>query len=125
MIPPTTRRVAPALGLSYTDDMLYDPELNIRTGSWYIGRLLQKFKMQIPLGAGSFNSGPRPVMRWLDLYGDRSMDEMVELVAYTNTREYMKKVTEIYARYLYFYRDAVYEQPLSVDRDYVKNELIY
>ena len=39
---------------------LYDPEFNIRTGSWYIGRLLQKFGGQVPLGAGSFNSGPRP-----------------------------------------------------------------
>ena len=125
MIPPTTRRVAPAIGLTYTDDLLYDPELNIRTGSWYIGRLLQKFKMQIPLGAGSFNCGPRPVMRWIDMYGDRPMDELVELVAYTQTREYMKKVTEIYARYLYFYRDKVYEQPLAVDRAYVKNEMIY
>jgi len=125
MIPPTTRRVAQAVGLSYTEDLLFDPELNIRTGSWYIGRLLQKFKMQVPLGAGSFNSGPRPVMRWIDMYGDRPMDELVELVAYTQTREYMKKVTEIYARYLYFYREKVYDQPLAVDRDYVKNELIY
>ena len=125
MIPPTTRRVAPALGLTYSDDFLFDPEMNIRTGSWYIGKLLAKFKGQIPLGAGSFNSGPRPVMRWIDQNGDRSMDEMVELVAYTQTREYMKKVTEIYARYLYFYDKKVYEQSLVVDKSYLKDELTY
>jgi soluble lytic murein transglycosylase len=125
MIPPTTRRVAPLVGMTYTDDLLYDPEQNIKVGSWYIGRLLKKFKGQIPLGAGSFNSGPRPVMRWIDMYGGRPMDELVELVAYTQTREYMKKVTEIYARYLYFHRDEVYEQPLEVDREYLKNELTY
>ena len=125
MIPPTTRRVAPALGLTYSDDFLFDPEMNIRTGSWYIGKLLAKFKGQIPLGAGSFNSGPRPVMRWIDQNGDRPMDEMVELVAYTQTREYMKKVTEIYARYLYFYDKKVYEQPLAVDRSYLVDELTY
>jgi len=125
MIPPTTRRVAPALGLTYSDDFLFDPELNIRTGSWYIGKLLAKFKGQIPLGAGSFNSGPRPVMRWVDQNGDRPMDEMVELVAYTQTREYMKKVTEIYARYLYFYDKKVYEQTLVVDKGYIKDELTY
>jgi soluble lytic murein transglycosylase len=125
MIPPTTRRVAPALGLTYTDDFLFDPDNNIRTGSWYIGKLLAKFKGQIPLGAGSFNSGPRPVMRWIDRNGDRPMDEMVELVAYTQTREYMKKVTEIYARYLYFYDQKVYEQPLVVDKTYVVDQLTY
>ena len=125
MIPPTTRRVAPALGLTYSDDFLFDPEMNIRTGSWYIGKLLAKFKGQIPLGAGSFNSGPRPVMRWVDQNGDRPMDEMVELVAYTQTREYMKKVTEIYARYLYFYEKKVYEQSLAVDKSYVVDEVTY
>jgi hypothetical protein len=53
------------------------------------------------------------------------MDEMVELVAYTQTREYMKKVTEIYARYLYFYDKKVYEQSLVVDKSYLKDELTY
>ena len=125
MIPPTTRRVAPALGLTYSDDFLFDPEMNIRTGSWYIGKLLAKFKGQIPLGAGSFNGGPRPIMRWIDEHGDRPMDELVELAAYTQTREYMKKVTEIYARYLYFYDKKVYEQSLVVDKSYLKDELTY
>ncbi len=125
MIPPTTRRVAPQLGLEYTDDLLYDPELNVRVGSWYIGSLLQKFKMQIPIGAGSFNCGPRPVMKWLDKFGDRPVDEFVELVAYTQTREYMKKVADIYARYLYLYEGVDHQQPLTVDRSYVKNDLDY
>ena len=58
MIPPTTRRVVRELGINYTEDLLFDPQLNIRTGSWYISRLLKKFKNQIPFGAGSFNAGP-------------------------------------------------------------------
>lgn len=125
MIPPTTRRVVRHLDLEYTADLLFDPELNVKTGSWYIGRLLQKFKGQIPFGAGSFNSGPRPVMRWLDNNGDRPTDEFVELVSYTQTREYMKKVTETYARYVYLYDGTIYEQPLTVDSDYVENDLTY
>jgi soluble lytic murein transglycosylase len=125
MIPPTTIRVAKALGIPYDPGKLYEPEYNIKTGSWYIGHLLQKFKGQIPFGAGSFNSGPRPVMRWLDQYGDREVDELVELVPYTQTREYMKKVTENYARYRYLYNKEVYEQPLKVDKAYVKDQLTY
>jgi soluble lytic murein transglycosylase len=127
MIPPTTRRVAPEVGLEYTDDLLYDPERNIQVGSWYIGSLAQKFKFkyQIPIASGSFNSGPRPVMKWLDKFGDRPIDEFVELVAYSQTREYMKKVTDAYARYLYLYKGVDYEQPLTVDKNYVKNDLEY
>jgi soluble lytic murein transglycosylase len=125
MIPPTSRRVARQLGIEYTEDMLYDPAQNIRLGSWYIGRLYHKFKGQVPLAAGSYNSGPRPVMRWLGKNGQRPMDELVELVPYTQTRGYMKKVTETYARYLYLYEGIVYEQPLAVDADYVDDELTY
>ncbi|HEX4453390.1 MAG TPA: transglycosylase SLT domain-containing protein, partial [Kofleriaceae bacterium] len=125
MIPPTTQRVAKALGIPYDAGKLYEPEYNVQTGSWYIGHLLAKFKTQIPIGAGSFNSGPHPVMKWLDTNGDRDIDELVELVPYTQTREYMKKVTENYARYRYLYAHEVYDQPLAVDKHYVVNQLTY
>lgn len=125
MIPATTRRVAKELGVPYDAGRLYEPAYNIQTGSWYIGHMLQKFKGQVPLGAGSFNSGPRPVMRWIDQYGDREIDELVELVPYTQTREYMKKVTENYARYRYLYANEVYKQPLKVDRAYLDDRLTY
>jgi soluble lytic murein transglycosylase len=125
MIPATTIRVAQKLGLPYDAGRLYDPEFNIQAGSWYIGRLLSKFKSQIPIGAGSYNSGPRPVMRWCDLNGDREIDEFVELVSYVQTREYMKKVTENYARYLYLYDDKVYDQPLTVDKAYRVDDITY
>lgn len=125
MIPATTRRVAKELKLPYDAGRLYEPTYNVKTASWYIGRLLQKFKGQVPLGAGSFNSGPRPVMRWLDLHGDREIDELVELVPYTQTREYMKKVTENFARYQYLYGGKVYAQPLTVDKHYLDDRLTY
>ena len=125
MIPATTRRVAKELGLPYDAGLLYEPEYNIKTASWYIGHMLQKFKGQVPIGAGSFNSGPRPVMKWLDLYGDREIDELVELVPYTQTREYMKKVTENFARYQFLYENTVYEQPLTVDNHYLDDRLTY
>ncbi|MEO8702414.1 MAG: transglycosylase SLT domain-containing protein [Kofleriaceae bacterium] len=125
MIPPTTKRVAKSLGIPYDPGRLYEPAYNIQTGSWYIGHMLTKFKGQIPIGAGSFNSGPKPVMKWLDTNGDREIDELVELVPFTQTREYMKKVTENFARYRYLYANEVYDQPLVVDKHYVQDQLTY
>ena len=63
-------------------------------------------------------------MKWIDQNGDRDIDELVELVPYTQTREYMKKVTENYARYRYLYDHEVYEQPLTVQK-YVVDQLTY
>jgi len=125
MIPPTTERVVPHLGLAYTEDLLFDPERNIQAGAWYIGRLLQKFRGQIPIGAGSYNGGPRAVMRWLKKLGGRSIDEYVELVSFRQTRKYMKRTTETYARYKYLYDEVIYEQPLTLNADFVVNDIDY
>lgn len=125
MIPPTSRRVAERLGKTYTDDLLYDPAGNIELGAWYIGHLLRKFKGQVALGAGSFNAGPRAMMGWLDANGARPLDEFIELCPYTQTREYMKKVLEIYARYLYLYEGTDYLPQETIDAAYLKNDLDY
>jgi soluble lytic murein transglycosylase len=122
MIPPTSRRVAEHVGVPYTDDILYDPDGNIRFGSWYIGHLLQKFKGQIALGAGSYNAGPAAMIRWIEKQGDRSLDEFIELCSYTQTREYMKKVHEIYSRYLYLYDRADYLPTLTIDRTWIADD---
>jgi soluble lytic murein transglycosylase len=125
MIPPTSRRVAERIHRPYTDDVLYDPAGNIHFGAWYIGHLLEKFRGQIPIGAGSFNAGPSPTIRWLGRDGTRSMDEYVELCAYTQTREYQKLVTDNYAHYVYLYTGKPYIQPLTVDPSYIDNEINY
>lgn len=125
MIPPTTKRVVKELGLEYSRDLLYDPETNIKTASWYIGHLLEKFRGQLPIGSASYNCGPKPVMRWLKKNGKRPMDEYVELIPYRQTREYGKMVTEDYARYLYLYGSEIYEQPLNINADFVVDDLTY
>ena len=125
MIPPTSRRVALRIDAPYTDDVLYDPEGNIRFGAWYIGHLLQKFKGQIALGAGSYNAGPRAMMKWIKLHGGRPLDEFIELTPYTQTREYMKKVLDIYSRYLWLYEKQDYLPDSKVDADFIENDIDY
>jgi soluble lytic murein transglycosylase len=122
MIPPTSRKVAVHVGVPYTEDVLYDPEGNIRLGAWYIGHLLQKFKGQIAIGAGSYNAGPGAMMKWVDKYGARPLDEFVELCPYTQTREYMKKALAIYARYAWLYDKEDYLPSLTIDADYLKDD---
>ncbi len=122
MIPPTSQKVAPNIGRAYTDDVLYDPEGNIQFGAWYIGHLLRKFKGQIALGAGSFNAGPKAMLRWLGQHGDRQLDEFIELCAYTQTREYMKKALDIYAHYVYLWDKEEYLPQMHIDKDHATDD---
>lgn len=118
MIPPTSARVAQAAGVDFSPDELFDPETNIRLGAAYIGALSKKFKGQIPVIAGAFNAGPKAMAKWCDQHGSHPMDEFVELIAFTQTREYAKRVVAIFARYRRLYGPTPYEMPLAVDAKY-------
>ena len=65
------------------------------------------------------------VMRWLTRNGHRPIDEFVELVSYRQSRNYMKRTTETYARYKYLYDQVIYEQPLAVDPNFLVNDIDY
>lgn len=118
MIPPTSAKVAAAAGVPFAADQLFEPETNVRLGALYIGALYRKFGQQVPFTAGAYNAGPRAMARWCDQHGKHPLDEFVELIAFTQTREYVKRVVGIYARYRYLYGPTPYEIPLTVDPRY-------
>ncbi len=118
MIPSTSAKVAAGAGISFSPDELFDPEVNIRLGAAYIGSLAKKFGGQIPLVAGAFNAGPKAMSKWCDQHATHPMDEFVELIAFTQTREYAKRVVGIYARYRHLYGSAPYQLPMTVDPQY-------
>jgi len=118
MIPPTSAKVAASAGAAFFPDQLYEPETNIRLGASYIGSLYRKFDAQVPVAAGSYNAGPKAMTRWCDQHGKHPMDEFVELIAFAQTREYVKRVVGIYAHYRYLYGPTPYEIPLTVDASY-------
>jgi soluble lytic murein transglycosylase len=132
MIPPTSAKVAAAAAAEapvaadahaapalpappFFPDQLYQPETNVRLGAAYIGSLYRKFGRQIPLAAGAYNAGPKAMGRWCQQHGQHPMDEFVELIAFAQTREYVKRVVGIYAHYRYLYGPTPYEIPLTVD----------
>jgi soluble lytic murein transglycosylase len=115
MIPPTSAKVAAGAGDAFYPDQLYDPDVNIRLGALYIGSLFKKFAGEIPLAAGAYNAGPRAMARWCTQHAGHPTDEFVELIAFAQTREYVKRVTSLYAKYRFLYGPKPYEIPLTLD----------
>ncbi|HEY2902622.1 MAG TPA: transglycosylase SLT domain-containing protein [Polyangia bacterium] len=118
MIPPTSTRVAAGAGEPFFPDQLFEPATNVRLGAAYIGALFRKFGQQVPLAAGAYNAGPRAMTRWCDQHAGHPTDEFVELVAFAQTREYVKRVSAIYARYRFLYGPTPFELPLTLDLHY-------
>ncbi len=78
-----------------------DPDYNIKLGSNYLKEMLQQFNNSYLLAIISYNAGPRNVNKWIDLFGDprnlkslRQIIDWIELIPYSETRNYAQRVLE-------------------------------
>jgi soluble lytic murein transglycosylase len=125
MIPPTARRVAERLAVDYSDERLFEPDLNIETASWYIGRLVAKFKRQWPIAAASYNAGAPAMMRWYKTNARLPLDAFVEAIPWAESRRYAQRVTQAFARYLYLEGLPLPPLGLELDPAFLEDEIDY
>ena len=112
IMPATGRRIAPAAGVRHTGSRtLLDPEKNIRLGSAYLRRLLNRLHGHPALVSAAYNAGPHRAERWLAGGEGMEPDLWVEFVPYTETRRYVKRVLEY--RIVYQHRLGVHPVRLS------------
>lgn len=114
MIPPTTRRVAQSLSIAFREEMLFEPDYNIRVGGWYIGRLYAQYHGVLPRAIGAYNAGPGAMGRWVREFGAEPLDVFVERIPYDETRTYVRRVVQNLARYQALYGPRVGESPVRI-----------
>ena len=91
IMPPTGRRVARRLGLSFSRAKLFDPEYNVRLGSSYLSRLLMAYPAR-EYALAAYNAGESRVKLWTDGQKYDETPEFVESIPFTETRRYVQKV---------------------------------
>jgi soluble lytic murein transglycosylase len=88
-------------GKSVTPYMLRVPETNIALGLEEMAALAAEFNEVYPLSIAAYNAGKRRVKRWLKESRRMELDRFVERIPFTETRNYVRRVTTHYARYSY------------------------
>ncbi len=83
----------------FNGEMLFDPENNINLGCWYIGYLKERFLNDPILIISGYNAGPGTTSKWLEQYDRSDLDNFVENIPYSETREHIKKVMKSYQMY--------------------------
>ena len=105
IMPFTGRKVASLMNWNgFETRSLLEPETNIRLGSRYLQRLLEKFSGSIPLAAASYNAGPHRVNVWVRNFGTLEMDEFIEHIPFVETRNYVKRVARNFQIYGFLYK---------------------
>ena len=104
IMPATGRDLARRLKIRrFHRGMLFNPDINIRMGTWYMKDLMNRFENNHALVAGAYNGGPGRMQRWLDAKKISDLDEFIEDIGLTQTRRHIKKVLDSYAIYQELY----------------------
>lgn len=72
-------------------EMIFDPEININIGTWYINRLINQYG-ELPVALAAYNAGSGNVTSWLN---DPELSEdgvTLSYIPFGETRRYVKRV---------------------------------
>ena len=104
IMPATGRELAGRLKIPrFSTKILYNPDVNIQMGSWYMKSLMNQFDNNHALVAGAYNGGPGRMRRWLEAKQIPDLDEFVEDIWIDETRRHIKKVIDSYIIYQELY----------------------
>ena len=105
LMPETAEWIATQLDEEAIDDVkrLYEPELNIRYGVWYLADLEQEFDGNDVLALAAYNAGRGNVWHWIELYGWTHDFADVDQIPYSETRDYVRRVLDSRLKYRAFY----------------------
>lgn len=84
---------------NYSSELLFDPEINIELGCWYLETLLLQFGGNMNTALAAYNAGSGNVSKWLknDLYSDDGYN--LADIPFKETVHYVKKV--IFSKKMY------------------------
>jgi len=85
---------------------LVQPEVNIRWGTLYLRQLLDKYNDRAYLALAAYNAGDHRVDRWLHQFGSVAEEEFIEMIPFTETRNYVKNILRNRFYYAYYHPEA-------------------
>ncbi|MFZ5974927.1 MAG: lytic transglycosylase domain-containing protein [Bacillota bacterium] len=100
IMPETGEWIAGKLGFKhYTDEMLKDPQTNLRFGCWYLQYLLERYDSDVRLSLCAYNAGPGSVDQWLNNPAYTDNGKSLAKIPFDETRQYVDKVFDANEQY--------------------------
>jgi len=93
ILPPVGKSLAREEGMkNFQSYQLLDPATNIRLGTRYLRQMLEKFGGVQEYALAAYNAGDNRVQEWQAAGPYQGMDEFVESIPFTQTREYVEAI---------------------------------
>lgn len=98
IMPATGRELGRRIYGIFSESRLTNPQVNIELGTYYLRQLINMFGGSEPLAVAAYNGGMGNVRKWRQ-NNRRPMDEFVESIPYSETRNYVKRVIMLKSTY--------------------------
>jgi len=93
VVPRTGRELSRKTGMKrFTNSMLFDPEINLKLGTYYLRSLLNSLQGNWEATLAAYNAGKSRADRWLAQGPYRETAEFIENIPFTETRDYVQIV---------------------------------
>lgn len=95
--------IADKIGVNnFSPNMLYEPEINIEFGCWYLNNLLNEFE-DLSLALAAYNGGSGNVTKWLNDPEYSNDGESLTYIPFKETKKYVDRVSTRYNIYKFLY----------------------
>lgn len=99
LMPHTAYRLDKDINLGISrDSQLNDVKKNINLGVYYLKTLFREFR-SLPYVLAAYNAGEAMVRKWQQRDNNIAVDEFIEEIPYSETRNYVKKVVNSFFQY--------------------------
>ncbi|MGI9950916.1 lytic transglycosylase domain-containing protein [Moorellaceae bacterium AZ2] len=103
IMPATARWVADRLKVEFDLERLFEPDYNLRLGTWYLAYLVREFQGSLPAALAAYNGGKQNVEAWLDQGVWDGSSAAVDKIPFPETREFVRQVLHDYRVYRFLY----------------------
>ncbi len=87
----------------YNDDMLYQPETNLKYGCWYLRWLMERYSQDRTLATAAYHAGHGTVDKWLANPEISPDGKTLANIPYASTRTYVERVLTACEKYQELY----------------------
>lgn len=118
---------------NYSEDSLFDPQINIKIGTWYLNRLNYEFKGNLDNVLAAYNAGSGNVRKWLEDPDCSKDNSSLYNIPFKETEDYVKKVNRDYLIYGLLYKpfinqsymdNSLYMEIIGKIRRFLKDNII-
>ena len=103
LLPSTADWIAGKFQETYEEGCLFDPETNVKYGSWYLGFLMNRFGGDVTKAVAAYHAGQGRVDEWLANPAYSPDGITLETIPSEATRTYVERVLRYYEKYRELY----------------------